>query len=247
MLSRPAHARDDSILLDLDIERERSLLEFDAAEDRAFSVGSSAHADVRVRRDGVPPVAFYLERRKRAVWLVPAYRRSSLRVDGAIVVAPYRVRRTTVIEFSRVRAQVVMRGETLDDRDEVVAPEEVTESTRRARLAYLEALPDVHDRTVVDPDPEPRDDPASERSAPKRGATPARERTAPRSSRREISRALRPPTAPSRSAPAPSPPRAPHLWTLLEQRPLEAVVFVLLIGLVIVLAALAAAAFLRLP
>jgi len=275
MFSSSVGTRADSITLDLEVENDRTLLEFGAAEDRAFSVGSSPHADVRVRRRGVPPIAFYLERRGDAVWLVPAYRRSSLRVDAAFVIAPCRLGRSAQIEFSRVQARAALRtdnaaADVADVADVEVddAPTALRESTRRSRLAYLASLPDVHDRTEVSAsqpaleiaspsssrDSSSRDSSnrdSSNRDSEASAFTP-RSRSGPRFTRREESRAVPaklptspiPPTPPIPAKP-PKPPVPPHLWVCLEQRPFEAALLILAIGLVILAAALAAACFLR--
>ena len=272
--------------LELEIAGERKRLQFSSTEDRAFSVGSSPHADVRVRRKDVPPIAFYLERRSSALWIVPAYRRSSLRVDSAPVTAPYRLGRAAVIEFSRVRARLMRSDEpALRNSDSAVAQSgaregrstALSESTRRSRFDYLAALPDTDDRTVVDPEPEhAASDPAESHDVvarARRSSVPGQRLCIPISERREVPplprlapplRAVPAPlprlAPPLRAVPAPrvlaparvvAPPRlppkpaVPHLWSTLEQRPFEAAVFVLLIGVLIVAAAAGTAAFLR--
>jgi hypothetical protein len=264
MFSSSVGTRGDSIALDLVVENDRTLLEFAAAEDRVFSVGSSPHADVRVRRPGVPPIAFYLERRGDAVWLVPAYRRSSLRVDAAFVIAPCRLGRCARIEFSRVRARVALRtGNDAADAVEAEvddAPTELNESTRRWRLEYLASLPDVQDRTEVSASQpalevavpsSPYDSSSRDSSRDSKGSSlPSRSRSGPRLTQREESRALLPAKRPKRAElPRPAkpvkPPTPPPLWVCLEQRPFEAALLIVLIGLVILAAAVAAACFLR--
>jgi hypothetical protein len=71
-----------SHIVDLDVDGARTLFEFDPSGDRAFSVGASSSCDLRVQRESTPRVAFYLERRTDGIWLVPAYRRGGLRVNG---------------------------------------------------------------------------------------------------------------------------------------------------------------------
>jgi hypothetical protein len=271
MFSSSVGTRGDSIALDLVVENDRTLLEFAAAEDRVFSVGSSPHADVRVRRPGVPPIAFYLERRGDAVWLVPGYRRSSLRVDAAFVIAPCRLGRCARIEFSRVRARVALHtgNDAADSADAEVddAPTELNESTRRFRLEYLASLPDVQDRTEVSASqpalevavPSPPHDSSSRDSSRDSGrdsegsSLPSRSRSGPRLTQREESPAL-PAALPAKrpklaKLPRPAkpvkPPPPPPLWVCLEQRPFEAALLIVLIGLVILAAAVAAACFVR--
>jgi hypothetical protein len=281
MSAHNARSSSACIALDLEIGREQTLLEFDSAEDRAFSVGSSSHADVRVRRDGVPPVAFYLDRRGADVWLVPGYRRSLLRVDAAIVIAPCRIGAGAVVEFARVRARLAVRPSSSG----AVAPPDdsptiLDESTRRSRLAYLDSLPALEDRTLAGGDgPEaPRSARGKAASAAVRPAralplpAPPLARDLPPPPRAQplphgspfpcavpLPRLLPPPRAQLSSSGVPSTrrevPRAkaqrlraparPHFWAALRQRPFEAAVFALVVGLLVVAVAAAAAALVR--
>ena len=197
-------------------------------EDRAFVVGASAHADVRVKRAGVPPVAFYLERRENRAWLVPGYRRSSLRLNGAIVIAPCRLERHSLIEFAGIRAKLdavseLVAGVRAIPDDE--APTQIRESTRHSGLAYsglvyLQGLPEAEDRTCAELAP---------------GVGPVQS---------EVVRC--PPAVLARRPERSARRNPPHLWTLLAQRPFEALALLLLVALVMAASAIAAAAVLRL-
>jgi hypothetical protein len=178
-------------------------------------------------------------------------------VDAAFVIAPCRLERSARIEFSRVRARAALRTENaVADAEVDDLPTELSESTRRSRLAYLASLPDVHDRTdvsssqpalVVADSLEVADSMTSRDSEV--SPLPPRSRSGSRFTHREESRAV--PSKPAKPAKPPlaatpaKPPAPPHLWVCLEQRPLEAGLLILLIGVVILAAALAAAYFLR--
>jgi hypothetical protein len=261
MAARPVFASQHSaIVFELTLDRERTLIELDQNEDRAYVIGASPHADVRVKRPGAPPVAFYLERRANDAWLVPGYRRGQLRVNGAIVVAPCRLGLHSRIEVAGAHIELdavswpgAQSSAAGSDED---PPTELSESTRRSRLAYLESLPALDERTRADAivlatraRPEvlrsPRAGapahPARPRDICARSPVPQVPTVPPRRAQPQV------PAVPPRRAHEPScSGKLPHLWTVLEQRPLEAVVFVLLVGLVIVIAAIAAAAVLRL-
>ncbi len=210
-----------SHIVDLDIDGARTLFEFDPAEDRAFSVGASANCDLCVQRAGTPQVAFYLERRAGAIWLVPAYRRGRLRVNGVATVAPRRIGRAAVIGFGDVHALLTVRSAGAP-RDASGPATEVSVGAPRSGLSYLESLPDSEDRTVFDP--------------PGFAEAPSRppERTS-------VIRATSPAARSARRAQ----PSAPHLWQWLRERPFEALAFVLVIGLWITGVALAVAFLLR--
>lgn len=210
-----------SHIVDLDIDGARTLFEFGPAEDRAFSVGASSNCDLRVQRAGTPQVAFYLERRADSIWLVPAYRRGRLRVNGVATVAPRRIARAAVIGFGDVHALLTVRSTSGPEAESDPATE-VSVGTRRSRLSYLSALPDSGDRTVVDP--------------PEFAGPPS-----PRPERTSAIRSTRPAARSARRAQ----PSAPHLWEWLGERPFEALAFVLVIGLWITVVALAVAFLLR--
>jgi hypothetical protein len=184
-------------------------------------VGASSNCDLRVQREGTPQVAFYLERRADAIWLVPAYRRGGLRVNGVSAVAPRRIGRAAVVGFGDVHALLTVRATSEPD-EPSDPPTEVSASTRRSRLSYLESLPDSGDRTVFDP---------------RESAGPPSQP----SERTSVIRSTRPAARSARRAPS-SP---PHLWELLGERPFEALAFVLVIGLWISGVALAVAFLLR--
>jgi hypothetical protein len=210
-----------SHIVDLDIDGARTLFEFDPTGDRAFSVGASSNCDLRVLRDGTPQVAFYLERRADGIWLVPGYRRGELRMNGVAAVTPRRIGRAAVVGFGNVHALITVRA-TAEPDEASDPPTEVSASTRRSRLSYLESLPDSDDHTVFDPP-----DSAGPPSQP--------------AERTSVIRATRPAARSARRAQS----SAPHLWQLLGDRPFEALAFVLVIGLWITGAALAVAFLLR--
>lgn len=215
------------VIVDLDVDGTRTLFEFGPSEDRAFSVGASSNCDLSVRRAGTPAVAFYLERRHDAIWLVPAYRRSALRVNGLATLAPRRIARAAVVGFADVHALITVRA--LSGSNEACDPPTgLSASTRRSRLSYLAGLPDSEDRTLFDPPGEAGTPP------PPSNASEAGERTS-------MIRATRPAANAARRAQIPT----PHLWEVFGSRPYESLAFVLVIGLWITAVALAVVVLLR--
>jgi len=222
-MTNTAHRARCTHIVDLDIDGSRTLFEFGPNDDRAFSVGASSNCDLCVRHAGTPAVAFYLERRRDAIWLVPAYRRSALRVNGVAAVAPRRIGRAAVVGFGGVHALVTVRPTSAVEPPSD-PPTELSATTRRSRRSYLENLPDSGDRTWFDP--------------PLPSGTPA-----PASGGGERTSAVRVTAAASPARPAQTSP--PHLWEMLGDRPFEALFLVLLIGVWITGVALAVAVLLR--
>lgn len=74
---------------------------------RAIAFGSSKDADLRV--DGVPPIAFFVEREEGNVWLTPAYADSDLRVDARPLVARRQLTRSSIIDCATARLELIVR------------------------------------------------------------------------------------------------------------------------------------------
>jgi hypothetical protein len=150
------------------------------------------------------------------------------------VIAPRRLGRCSRIDFAGLRAEL----ETLSafgalELDAGDPPTELSESTRRSRLAYLDGLPDFADLTVVDRDQERV-----------RTSRPSDVVHCPSSL--VLARAASPAPKPgSALPPAPLVENQPRLWSLLAQRPFETLGLVLLVALVMAAAAIAAACVLR--
>lgn len=224
-----ARTREAPFLLELDLGDACALMELDADEDRAFSIGSSRYADVRVNAIGVSPIEFYLERRRRDVWLVPAYRARPLRVDGTRVTGPTVLDLPAVIEFAGRRAIVrhrypreerapasVQRAKPLRREHTAPIPPDALPAVYADALPamYADALPavyaDVPPVACVAPEQQPE---VSALSRPPRSELPV------------LSQSPRP-ARPSALAHSRATPRSdPHLWTIAARRPLEALAF----------------------
>jgi len=103
MKVEPESSDDNSMWLELCMDGESHTFELKADELRAVAVGSLLRADLRIDRPGVAPVQFHIERDDGALWIVPAYNSSDLRVDTARVTGPQRIDGRAVIEFAGVR------------------------------------------------------------------------------------------------------------------------------------------------
>ena len=103
MKVEPESSDDKSMWLELCMDGESHTFELRADELRAVAVGSLLRADLRIDRPGVAPVQFHFERNDGALWIVPAYNSSDLRVDTARVTGPQRIDGRAVIEFAGVR------------------------------------------------------------------------------------------------------------------------------------------------
>jgi len=91
MKVEPESSDDKSIWLELCVDGESHTFELKADELRAVAVGSLLRADLRIDRPGVEPVQFHIERDDGALWIVPAYNSSDLRVDTARVIGSHLV------------------------------------------------------------------------------------------------------------------------------------------------------------
>jgi hypothetical protein len=103
MKVEPESSDANSMWLELCMDGESHTFELKADELRAVAVGSLLRADLRIDRPGVAPVQFHIERDDGALWIVPAYNSSDLRVDTARVTGPQRIDGRAVIEFAGVR------------------------------------------------------------------------------------------------------------------------------------------------
>ena len=90
----------ETLGIELENEGSTTLVEFTKSDDQAFSVGSSAHAGMRINRAGVAPIEFYIQREGNALWLVPAYASLALRLDARRVTAPRKLSGRCLIELS---------------------------------------------------------------------------------------------------------------------------------------------------
>ena len=103
MKVEPKSSNNNSMWLELCMDGESHTFELKADELRAVAIGSLLSADLRIDRPGVAPVQFHIERDDGALWIVPAYNSSDLRVDTARVTGPQQIDGRAVIEFAGVR------------------------------------------------------------------------------------------------------------------------------------------------
>lgn len=90
------------LFLELELENgPRHCFEFGANDDRAFVVGSIPQADLRLARDGVPPVAFHLEREGDAIYLTPGYG-TELCVNAQLATRRTELTHAAVLEFQNI-------------------------------------------------------------------------------------------------------------------------------------------------
>ena len=86
--------------LGLENDAGTTLVEFPVGDDGAFSVGSSAHAGLRIQQQGVAPIEFYIQREDDSLWLVPAYASAELRLDAQRVTGRRALSRRSLLELS---------------------------------------------------------------------------------------------------------------------------------------------------
>jgi hypothetical protein len=136
--------------LELEADGEKTFVEFPPGDDTVFSVGSSVHAGMRLRKPGVAPIEFYVQREDDGLWLVPAYASLELRLDS---------RRLTERRKLATRALLELRGGTLvirvHEADELSRARAAqgddaleTREIRRPRR-NVDELPSEHDATRV--------------------------------------------------------------------------------------------------
>lgn len=83
-----------------------------AGANRAVTVGSSDHVDIRTYQPDVPPIACFFERVCDEIWLVPGYRgQVMLRVDTQLIEIPQRIWRRAIVELPNVTLEVRVREE----------------------------------------------------------------------------------------------------------------------------------------
>ncbi|MFO7180107.1 MAG: hypothetical protein DIU78_015520 [Pseudomonadota bacterium] len=210
-----ARTKGAPLLLELELGDACALMELDADEDRAFSVGSSRYADVRIHGVGVSPIEFYLERRVDAVWLVPAYRGRALRVAGTRVTGPVALELPAVIEFAGRRAIVRHRYPRNDQPTSVQRPKPLRrEHLRREHTASIP--PDELPRLLYE---------LSDHHRPAPVRFPDRPPSRPPVVRPSTPRKRRAVTGPE-----------PHLWTTAARRPFETLAFTLAVATLVGLA-----------
>jgi hypothetical protein len=93
----------ESIWLEICVSGASHCFEMKSDEARAVTVGSLVGADVVIDQPGVAPIQFYIERAKNALWIVPAYNSSDLRVNTAPICGPDRIAGCAVIECAGIR------------------------------------------------------------------------------------------------------------------------------------------------
>lgn len=115
----------------------RHVFEFEAANDRAFLVGSSRQADFRVDRDGIAAVEFHLERSGADVWLVPAYRARRLRVNGVPIASSVKIGGRLLLALSGLELELRL----LPDDADMDETSRSSSAPRPLPANYLDTLP----------------------------------------------------------------------------------------------------------
>ena len=137
-----------SVYVELTINGLACAQEFPPAEERAFVVGSTAQADLRVNGIGVAPVQFHIERDDGGIWLIPGYGIADLSVDSIRTLGPTALKASTVVEFCDVRIRVVVtEADRLATDDDRLAMRKA--AGRVSRESYSWSLPGEEEPTVV--------------------------------------------------------------------------------------------------
>jgi len=137
-----------SIYIELTASGASHVVEFPPAEERAFVVGSTERASLRVSGVGVAPVQFHLEREDDAIWLIPAYGIADLTVNAISVLGPTPLAERSVIEFCDVRVYAAIReADPLSVGDDRFTAHDV--NAEAARASYSLRLPGENDSTVL--------------------------------------------------------------------------------------------------
>jgi len=151
---------DSSIYVELTVNGQTQVQEFPPHDERAFVVGSSARASLRVNGDGVSAVQFHLEREDGAIWLIPAYGVEDLSVDWMRVLGPTPLDVKSMIEFCQVRLHAtITEADYLtadDDRLAVLEPDAQLNSE-----SYARNVPGEEDPTVLAMHPFRASDPSA--------------------------------------------------------------------------------------
>jgi hypothetical protein len=136
-----------SIYVELTASGVVQVLEFPPSEERAFVVGSTERAALRVRGVGVAPVQFHLEREDAAIWLIPAYGIADLSVNAISVLGPTALAERSVIEFCGVRVYAAIReADVLSSNDDRFVAHDA--NAQAYRESYSLRLPGEADPTV---------------------------------------------------------------------------------------------------
>ena len=136
--------------LELEGDGGTTLVEFPLGDDRAFSVGSSVHADMRLRKPGVAPVEFYVQRDDDGLWLVPAYASLELRLDSRRVTERRKLTTRSLLELRS--GVLVIRVHEAHDLARVRAKhsDDTFETREIVQIRnHLDALPSERDPTRV--------------------------------------------------------------------------------------------------
>ena len=143
-----------SVYVEFSINGQACVQEFASGEERAFVVGSTERANLRVKAEGIAPVQFHVEREDGAIWLIPAYGIADLSVDGARVFGPTPLDASSVIEFCGVRvdAKIVEADPLAADDDRLSAPKL---DAQMSREAYARSVPSEDDPTLLAMHPVP--------------------------------------------------------------------------------------------
>jgi hypothetical protein len=126
--------------LEISTSRGSVSITFQPDDERAFVVGRSPHADLRLVGPRVGGVAFHLERRGRSVELFPADTGGTLFVDGRRVTAPLLLAPTAVVDLPGERL-------VLTTYDATGLAEASSVRLAEAGIAYVAALPSENDTT----------------------------------------------------------------------------------------------------
>lgn len=138
----PAPNREITLGVDLSTNRGSLRITFQPGDERAFVVGGSPHADLRLQSPGVGGVAFHLERRQDHMELFPADTTRELLVDGCRVLGPVVLEPTAVVDLPGERLVLT----TFD-----ATGLEAATSVRLAEagIAYVAALPAENATTLL--------------------------------------------------------------------------------------------------
>jgi len=137
-----------SIYVELSVSGVAHVAEFPPGEERAFVVGSTERASLRVNGVGVAPVQFHLEREDDVIWLIPAYGIADLSVNAISVLGPTPLAERSVVEFCDVRVYAAIReADPLSANDDRFATLDI--GAQAARESYSLRLPGENDSTVL--------------------------------------------------------------------------------------------------
>ncbi len=138
------HTMNEESTLGVELSTSRGSLRitFQPHDERAFVVGTSPHADLRLSGPRVGGVAFHLERRGGGVELFPADTTRDLFVDGVRVTRPLLLAETAVVDLPGERL-------VLTSYDATGLAEATSVRLAEAGIAYVSALPSENDTTRI--------------------------------------------------------------------------------------------------